>query len=134
MTPDRGGAEGGGTATTEPLVEAPAAAPGPAALRAEAPAGVPSSPAGESAPPDRAGAGPVDPPEEGRPKFRLGNRPPLTGFRAFALSTVLVYHSNFHTWPGSWIAIQMFFVLSGFLITSMLAAEGDRHGRISLSA
>ena len=56
-----------------------------------------------------------------RPKFRLGNRPPLTGFRAFALTTVLVYHSNFKTWPGSWIAIQMFFVLSGFLITAMLA-------------
>jgi len=67
-------------------------------------------------------------------RFRLGNRPPLTGFRAFALTTVLVYHSNFHTWPGSWIAIQMFFVLSGFLITSMLAAEGDRNGRISLRA
>jgi peptidoglycan/LPS O-acetylase OafA/YrhL len=64
--------------------------------------------------------------------FRLGNRPPLTGFRAFALSTVLVYHSNFKTWPGSWIAIQMFFVLSGFLITAMLAAEGERNGRISL--
>jgi peptidoglycan/LPS O-acetylase OafA/YrhL len=67
-----------------------------------------------------------------RPKFRLGNRPPLTGFRAFALSTVLVYHSNFKTWPGSWIAIQMFFVLSGFLITAMLAGEGDRNGRVSL--
>jgi peptidoglycan/LPS O-acetylase OafA/YrhL len=66
------------------------------------------------------------------PKFRLGNRPPLTGFRAFALSTVLIYHSNFKTWPGSWIAIQMFFVLSGFLITAMLAAEGDRNGRVSL--
>jgi peptidoglycan/LPS O-acetylase OafA/YrhL len=66
------------------------------------------------------------------PRFRLGNRPPLTGFRAFALSTVLVYHSNFKTWPGSWIAIQMFFVLSGFLITAMLAAEGDRNGRVSL--
>jgi peptidoglycan/LPS O-acetylase OafA/YrhL len=68
----------------------------------------------------------------GRPRFRLGNRPPLTGFRAFALSTVLVYHSNFKTWPGSWIAIQMFFVLSGFLITAMLAGEGDRNGRVSL--
>ncbi len=66
------------------------------------------------------------------PKFRLGNRPPLTGMRAFALSTVLIYHSNFHTWPGSWIAIQIFFVLSGFLITAMLAGEGDRNGRISL--
>jgi peptidoglycan/LPS O-acetylase OafA/YrhL len=67
-----------------------------------------------------------------RPRFRLGNRPPLTGFRAFALATVLVYHSNFKTWPGSWIAIQMFFVLSGFLITAMLASEGDRNGRVSL--
>ncbi len=67
-----------------------------------------------------------------RPKFRLGNRPPLTGFRAIALTSVLVYHSNFKTWPGSWIAIQMFFVLSGFLITAMLASEGDRNGRVSL--
>src|SRR5580704_5591898 len=66
------------------------------------------------------------------PRFRLGNRPPLTSFRAIALSTVLVYHSNFKTWPGSWIAIQMFFVLSGFLITAMLASEGDRNGRVSL--
>jgi peptidoglycan/LPS O-acetylase OafA/YrhL len=87
-------------------------------------------------PPDRAaGDGQTAAADNGRrarSKFRLGNRPPLTGFRAFALTTVLVYHSNFHTWPGSWIAIQMFFVLSGFLITSMLAAEGDRNGRISL--
>ncbi len=83
-----------------------------------------------------AGAGAAVTAEDGpaRPKFRLGNRPPLTGFRAFALTTVLVYHSNFHTWPGSWIAIQMFFVLSGFLITAMLAAEGDRNGRVSLKS
>ncbi len=88
-------------------------------------------------PPTTTGPPPPEPTGDGAapgPKFRLGNRPPLTGFRAFALTTVLVYHSNFHTWPGSWIAIQMFFVLSGFLITSMLAAEGDRHGRISLKA
>jgi len=83
------------------------------------------SPNAESLVPVAAGSGPAK-------KFRLGNRPPLTGFRAFALSTVLVYHSNFRTWPGSWIAIQMFFVLSGFLITAMLASEGDRNGRISL--
>jgi peptidoglycan/LPS O-acetylase OafA/YrhL len=64
--------------------------------------------------------------------FRLGNRPPLTGIRALALSTVLVYHSNFKTLPGAWVALQIFFVLSGFLITAMLSSEGMRNGRVSL--
>ena len=66
------------------------------------------------------------------PRFRLGNRPPLTGIRAFGVGLVLVYHSNFKTLPGSWVALQMFFVLSGFLITAMLAGEGARNGRISV--
>ena len=67
-------------------------------------------------------------------RFRLGNRPPLTGVRALALFTVLTYHSNFKTLPGTWVALQVFFVLSGFLITAMLAGEGRRNGRISLGA
>ena len=29
--------------------------------------------------------------------FRLGNRPPLTGIRAFGIAAVLVYHANFKT-------------------------------------
>ncbi|HEV3132939.1 MAG TPA: acyltransferase [Acidimicrobiales bacterium] len=65
-------------------------------------------------------------------KFRLGNRPPLTGIRALGIAAVLIYHSNFHTLPGSWAMLQVFFVLSGFLITAMLAGEGQRNGRISL--
>ena len=64
--------------------------------------------------------------------FKLGNRPPLTGLRALALSTVLIYHSNFKTFPGTWVSLQIFFVLSGFLITAMLASESKRRGRISL--
>jgi len=67
-------------------------------------------------------------------RFRLGNRPPLTGIRALALFTVLTYHSNFETLPGTWVALQVFFVLSGFLITAMLAGEGMRTGRISLGS
>jgi peptidoglycan/LPS O-acetylase OafA/YrhL len=67
-------------------------------------------------------------------RFRLGNRPPLTGIRALALFTVLTFHSNFSTLPGTWVALQVFFVLSGFLITAMLAGEGMRTGRISLGA
>jgi peptidoglycan/LPS O-acetylase OafA/YrhL len=70
--------------------------------------------------------------DSGQSTFRLGNRPPLTGIRALALFTVLAYHSNFKTLPGAWVALQVFFVLSGFLITAMLAGEGQRNGRISL--
>lgn len=73
---------------------------------------------------------PAQPP--GKTPFRLGNRPPLTGVRALALATVLVFHSNFKTMPGAWVALQIFFVLSGFLITAMLASEGERNGRVSL--
>ena len=74
----------------------------------------------------------TDPVTEQPYRFRLGNRPPLTGIRALALFTVLTYHSNFKTLPGTWAAIQVFFVLSGFLITAMLAGEGMRNGKISL--
>ena len=65
--------------------------------------------------------------------FSLGNRPALTGIRALGISLVLVFHSNFQTLPGSWVALGVFFVLSGFLITTMLASEQQRTGRISLS-
>ena len=67
------------------------------------------------------------------PTFRLGNRPPLTGVRALCMIPVVVYHSDFHTLPGAWVPLQVFFVLSGFLITAMLAGEGQRNGRVSLT-
>jgi peptidoglycan/LPS O-acetylase OafA/YrhL len=67
------------------------------------------------------------------PRFRLGNRPPLTGVRALVIGSILVYHSNFTVLPGAWAAISVFFVLSGFLITSMLMGERERKGRISLT-
>lgn len=72
---------------------------------------------------------------DGAPRvpFRLGNRPALTGIRAIGVSLVLIFHSNFQTLPGSWVALGVFFVLSGFLITSMLATEHQKNGTISLS-
>ena len=76
--------------------------------------------------------GPLPPGPGSKARFRLGNRPPLTGIRAILLVLVLGYHSNFHSFPGAWVALQVFFVLSGFLITAMLALESDRTGRISL--
>jgi peptidoglycan/LPS O-acetylase OafA/YrhL len=93
----------------------------------EAPSAVASARATEGE-----GAGATETAPAPTSRFRLGNRPPLTGIRALALFTVLTYHSNFKTLPGTWVALQVFFVLSGFLITAMLAGEGQRNGKISL--
>ena len=48
------------------------------------------------------------------------------------MACVLVYHANFSAMTGSWAALQIFFVLSGFLITYLLANEARRNGRVSL--
>ncbi len=85
-------------------------------------------------PPEAPSVGPAADTGTAPYRFRLGNRPPLTGIRALALFTVLTYHSNFRTLPGTWVALQVFFVLSGFLITAMLAGEGQRTGRIDLGS
>ncbi|HLH28061.1 MAG TPA: acyltransferase [Acidimicrobiales bacterium] len=86
--------------------------------------------AGEPRPADLHDAtAPTSPPP---PRWRLGNRPPLTGIRAPLMAFVLVFHSNYRTLPGSWISLGLFFVLSGFLITAMLAGEHQRTGGVSL--
>ena len=104
-----------------------AAAPGP-------PGPAPDRVPGDGTPTDGAasGAAPTSPGSATPPRFRLGDRPPLTGVRAPVVMAVLVYHSNFTSLPGAWAAVQVFFVLSGFLITALLAGEGDHRGRISL--
>ena len=127
----RGGAHSPGAAATRADVADPGSpTPSPAPVDATEPAE--AAPADPSSPVDAASSADAAAPESYR--FRLGNRPPLTGIRALALFTVLTYHANFKTLPGSWVALQIFFVLSGFLITAMLAGEGQRNGRISLGA
>jgi peptidoglycan/LPS O-acetylase OafA/YrhL len=71
-------------------------------------------------------------PSRSTARFRLGNLPALTGIRALVIAPVVIYHSNFTALPGAWVSVQFFFALSGFLITSLLAGEGMRRGRISL--
>jgi peptidoglycan/LPS O-acetylase OafA/YrhL len=62
--------------------------------------------------------------------FRLGYRPWLDGLRGCAILLVLAYH--LHLIPGGSFGVDIFFVLSGFLITSLLAEEWRSHGSISL--
>jgi peptidoglycan/LPS O-acetylase OafA/YrhL len=62
---------------------------------------------------------------------RLGYRPELDGLRGIAIILVLFAHA--FDWPkGSFIGVDMFFALSGFLITTLLLEEWRVHGSISL--
>ena len=54
----------------------------------------------------------------------------MDGLRALAVIAVLLYHAG-QTWiPGGFLGVEMFFVISGYLITSLLLAEWNQHGRI----
>jgi peptidoglycan/LPS O-acetylase OafA/YrhL len=58
----------------------------------------------------------------------------LDGLRAVAVTLVVLFHLTPGTLPGGYIGVDIFFVISGFLITSLLIAEKRRTGRISLGA
>jgi peptidoglycan/LPS O-acetylase OafA/YrhL len=60
----------------------------------------------------------------------LGYQPALDGLRAVAVLAVIAYHDNY-TWArGGFLGVDMFFVLSGFLITTLLVVELRRSGAI----
>ncbi|BDZ41077.1 hypothetical protein GCM10025865_03760 [Paraoerskovia sediminicola] len=56
----------------------------------------------------------------------------LDGLRAFAVLAVLVYHLAPDALPGGFLGVDVFFVVSGFLITTLLVRELRRDGKISL--
>ncbi|MBV9048555.1 MAG: acyltransferase, partial [Solirubrobacterales bacterium] len=59
--------------------------------------------------------------------------PGLDGVRALAVTAVVLYHARVPWLPGGFLGVDVFFVLSGYLITSLLLAEYRRAGRIDLS-
>lgn len=60
-------------------------------------------------------------------------RPDIQGLRAVAVFLVLIYHIWPQYLPGGYVGVDVFFVISGYLITSLLAKELERDGSISLS-
>jgi len=58
--------------------------------------------------------------------------PGLDGIRALAVGTVIVFHLVPGTLVGGYLGVDIFFVVSGFLITTLLLRERDATGRISL--
>lgn len=58
--------------------------------------------------------------------------PALDGLRAIAVGGVLLFHAGVSAVPGGFLGVDVFFVLSGYLITSLLLAERAREGQFSL--
>ncbi|MEM1333142.1 MAG: acyltransferase family protein [Actinomycetota bacterium] len=56
----------------------------------------------------------------------------LDGLRAIAVVAVMIYHANSDWLPGGYLGVEMFFVISGYLITLLIIAERERTYRVSL--
>jgi len=60
-------------------------------------------------------------------------RPDIEGMRAIAVGLVILFHAFNKPFTGGYVGVDIFFVISGFLITSLLLREQIRDGRISIS-
>ncbi len=65
---------------------------------------------------------------------RLGYVPGLDGVRAIAVIAVMAFHGGISRASGGFLGVDVFFVLSGFLITSLLLGEARHAGTIRLGS
>ncbi len=78
--------------------------------------------------------------EAGRPKAAAGAssrtgtfRPDVEGLRGIAILFVLLFHADLVPFAGGFVGVDVFFVISGFLITGLLLRERERSGGINLA-
>ncbi len=69
--------------------------------------------------------------QEARPLPYLAS---VDGLRALAVAAVLLYHAHPSWLPGGFLGVDVFFVISGYLITSLLLAEWSQRGAVDLPA
>lgn len=60
-------------------------------------------------------------------------RPDIEGLRGLAVGLVVVYHATPRRFHGGFIGVDVFFVISGYLITGLLVREIEKTGRLSLA-
>jgi peptidoglycan/LPS O-acetylase OafA/YrhL len=64
---------------------------------------------------------------------REGFRPDVEGLRAVAVGAVLLYHAGLSFAPGGYVGVDVFFVISGYLITGLLLRELEKTATLSLA-
>ena len=70
--------------------------------------------------------------EAGTPPGDRRLRPDVQGLRAIAILLAIVYHADIPPFSGGYVGIEVFFVISGFVITGLLLREHERTGHTSL--
>ena len=60
-------------------------------------------------------------------------RPEIDGVRAIAILPVIIYHLNAKWLPGGYLGVDIFFVLSGYLITTLLILEYEKTQKVNLA-
>ncbi|MER5727220.1 SGNH hydrolase domain-containing protein [Streptomyces sp. NPDC002138] len=102
--------------------------PGSRRKHSAAPAPRPSAPpsAADGPPPTGSGG------ESGPSPHRSAFRPDIEGLRAVAVLAVLAFHAGIPGMAGGFVGVDVFFVISGYLITGLLVREAITTGRIRL--
>ena len=59
-------------------------------------------------------------------------RPDIEGLRGIAVLIVVAFHCGIGALAGGFVGVDVFFVLSGYLITGLLVAEVERTSRLNL--
>ena len=58
--------------------------------------------------------------------------PALDGLRALSVAAIVIYHVDDRLLPGGFVAVDLFFALSGYLVTTLLLKEREKTGAIGL--
>ena len=56
-------------------------------------------------------------------------RADIDGLRSLAIAPIVLFHAGFSTFSGGFVGVDIFFVISGYLITSIIAGEGT-YGKV----